>query len=115
MNLRDSLNDPSQGGPLPDPLEGREDFLWAAAFVCRYSEAGGMLMATSTEGRTLRLHNLTANTRSAKIVRAGLTSVGTVKAAVRAQLDAMPFWEPESDNIGPDPWLGNENDIHRGS
>lgn len=103
MNLRDVLND-DYGEPVPVPMKGREDFLVLAALAIGYGIARDARIATSTNGRTMRLHNLDANTRSAKIVRAGMTTDRAVIVAFQAQMDAMPFWESESDEWGGDPW-----------
>ena len=111
MNLRDAMND-EHGPPYPDVLTGREDHLWMAAFAQGYGEAQGILMATSTNGRTMRIHNLSATTRSENIKRCESIDRRTLRIQVRAQLDAMPYWKPESENWGPDPWHEGL-DVHR--
>lgn len=103
MNLRDVLNS-EYGDPIPDPVSGREDYLIACAFVKGYEEGKPFTMATSTNGRTMQLHNLSANTRSALILRDSLKTKLDVETAVRAQLDAMSFWVGESNEWGRDPW-----------
>jgi hypothetical protein len=108
VNLRESLNNPDHGDGWKDPVSGREDFLWAGAFVHGWSEARGLRFAISTDGPTMRLHNLDADTRSANIVRNARTT-RDVAVAIRAQLDALPFWGPEEDTWGPDPWHGGQS------
>lgn len=116
MNLRDSLNNPDHGGPLPDTLAGREDFLYATAYAFGYAEGRDLSLATSTNGRTLRIHDLRRNTRSATILRAGLDTPSKVRVAVLAQLDGLEYWQAESEQWGADPWLNDDDpDIHRWS
>lgn len=88
---------------MPDPVSGREDFLIATAFVRGVGLATGQRLAMSTDGPTMRIHNLSNDTRSA-VIRRTQETAGEVQIAVVAQLDAMPYWESESDNWGPDPW-----------
>ena len=104
VNLRESIDDPGQGAPLPDELPLAENYRYAAAFMHGYSEATGLRFATSTHGPTIQIHNLSNDTRSAEIDRKDMLSVRRLLIAMRAQLDALPYWEAEADDWGPDPW-----------
>lgn len=102
MNLRESLE--RWDDAVEDPLDGREQMTWACGFVRGFAEATGARLALSTNGRTMRIHDLGTDTRSAAIVRSGLTDSRRLLTALRAQLDARPHWIPESDRWGPNPW-----------
>lgn len=111
MNLRESLNSSDHGDPLdPDVLTGHEDYHWVMAYVHGWAEAKNLRIAVSTNGATVRLHNLSADTRSAKISRRNLNTRHDIRVAVQAQLDALPYWDAESDDWGPDPWPDPEVD-----
>lgn len=111
MNLRETFECWPDGEP--DHLSGREDWQYMSALVTGWAVPRGVLTATTTNGRTMRIHNLDADTRSAPI-RRGLSTARDVIVAVFAQLDAMPFWEEESDTWGPDPWMYDDSpDVSR--
>lgn len=105
MNLRETFE--KWDDPQPDPVEGREDVLVASAFAWGFGAATGRWLVVSTNGPTMRIHDLTNDTRSASINRRQET-VREVRIAVAAQLDALPYWEPELDTWGPDPWKEGE-------
>jgi len=105
--LKDTFG-PEYGEPIPDPISGREDFLLLSAMAAGWNRIGGALLATSTNGRTMRLHNMTANTRSPRIIRHGLLTERDVVVCFNAHMDAMPFWEQESDDWGADPYSKGE-------
>jgi hypothetical protein len=108
MNLRESLNNPGHGGPVPNPVEPPRDLDWIAGYCEGYAEAKGIRMAVSTTGPIIQMHNLTTDTCSAKIHRVVLTDMKALVTAVRAQIDAMPYWQPEYEDWGPDPWPEDE-------
>lgn len=107
MNLRESLEG---GDGMDDVVSGREDYLTAWAYVAGWGEGVGRHTAVSTDGVTLRIHDLTRDTRSAPILR-HLRTTRDVLVATKAQLDAIEYWEPESDTWGPDPWSDGDPDI----
>jgi|GEM_PF-2808358 len=111
MNLHDALA-PDHGAPHPeDELGPGKAWAFFTGLVAGYAEAIGRRLAVSTNGRTMRIHDLGANTRSSPIRRPGLKTKTQLLTAFRAQMDARPFWGSESDGWGPDPW--GQDDIIR--
>lgn len=111
MNLREALS-PEHGEPVPDDSTPKERWEHFSAFAYGWGTARGVRLTTSTDGSSMRIHNLDADTRSAKVVRDRIETVGAAYVAALAQLDALPYWEPESDDWGPDPWADGR-DVRR--
>ena len=109
MRLRDSIDDPSQGTPYETPLNAREVWYYASAFVDGYSQGSGLRIAATTNGPEMRLHDLANDTQSPLIVRPKESTTREMWTMLIAHLDARLFWEPESDTWGPDPWREEES------
>ena len=104
MNFRESIDNPDHGEPYYWEIDPVEGLRYASGYVQGYAEVTGRRLVTSSNGHTMRIHDLDNDTRSAPIARGELKTTPAVRIAVQAQLDALPYWGPEGDGWGPDPW-----------
>ena len=116
MNLRESL-DPEYGESVPDKrvLSSREAWMFFLALSKGYAYGAGIELAASTNGRTMRLHDLSNDTRSPKIARERDYTEGEVLSVFLSQIGHLSVWEPESDEWGPEPLDDPDTEIRRTS
>lgn len=75
---------------------GSEQFTYFAGLLGGYAFAAGVTLWACTDGPSLFVADRDAGTRSAPIDRAVANDMETLCTAVRAQLDARPFWTPSA-------------------
>ena len=102
MNLDEALS-PEWGEPINTTLTPMEAWRVFCALAHAHQIATGVRIATSTNGATMRLHDVDAGARSPKI-RHGPWDEKELVTCFRLHVTRRKSWEPESTTWGPDPY-----------